>query len=104
MPANMARSACAGASFTRSFTCGTRISHSPRGRVHTSVPQPGPARCFLVNAGPTFLRYWPLSPMEEVGYLFGIPLLPEQFLAVRVRLDRRFRAHRHGVTGGRLGY
>ena len=47
IPANIARSACAGASFTRSFTCGTRISHTPRGTGTTSVPCGGLVRWLL---------------------------------------------------------
>ena len=43
IPPNRDRSACAGASFTRSLSCGTRISHSPQmGWGMPSLPQEWP--------------------------------------------------------------
>src|SRR5580700_10846572 len=51
MPANIARSACAGASLTRSLTCGTRISHSPQGTGrHPVCRSIVLARCVLIKA------------------------------------------------------
>src|SRR6201997_3852895 len=84
MPANSARSACAGASFTRSLTCGgTRISHSPQGTGKQPVCRSiGLARCALIKAVCSFLpkRRATARSVRCAGYQ-RLPMQAGQLLA-----------------------